>query len=87
MNYAGAKAVFAAIAAAMAIGNELDRKRAFGEIPQYRPRGKGRGTPSKKFGNPGGKYTPHQGSKECARRVRQMKRDALMNPFALRKAA
>ena len=66
------KAIFAAIAAAMALANIGERKEALGGIPQYRPRGKGRGTPSKRFGNKAGKYTPHQGANECARRVRQM---------------
>jgi len=43
-------------------------------IRAYSSRGKGRGSPSKKFGNLGGKYIPHQGGKERARRIRQLQR-------------
>lgn len=41
------------------------------KIPEYKSRGHGRGTPSRRYGNKPGKYTPHQGKQECARRVRQ----------------
>lgn len=36
-----------------------------------RHRGKGRGAPSRNYGN-APHNTPHQGKRECARRVRQM---------------
>lgn len=38
----------------------------------YVSRGKGRGSANRVYGNKAGKYTPHQGARECARRVRQM---------------
>lgn len=38
----------------------------------YVSRGKGRGSVNRVYGNKPGKYTPHQGARECARRVRQM---------------
>jgi len=37
----------------------------------YKSRGKGRGTISPRFGNKSGKYRPHQGARECARRRQQ----------------
>lgn len=36
-------------------------------------RGKGRGTPSRRYGNKSG-HMPHQGKRECARRRRQIAR-------------
>lgn len=36
--------------------------------PFYRSRGHGRGSPSRRYGNPDGKYMPHQGPRECERR-------------------
>lgn len=47
------------------------------KMPQFsgRSRGKGRGTPERRYGNVGGKYMPHQGAKECARRVAFMRRN------------
>jgi len=74
--FARSKMIFAAIAAAMSLAGIGERKDAMGRIGQYRARGKGRGTPSKRFGNPAGKYTPHQGAKECARRVLQTQRNS-----------
>ena len=41
-------------------------------IGTYVSRGKGRGSPPRRYGNKPGKYMPHQGKRECARRVRQM---------------
>jgi hypothetical protein len=63
-------AMFAAISAALALPLE-DRDTAMGKIDAYRSRGKGRGTASKRYGNKPGKYMPHQGARECARRVEQ----------------
>lgn len=86
-DFKRSKAIFAAIAAAMALGSVGERNAALGKIEQYKPRGKGRGTPSKRFGNPQGKYSPHQGKREMARRVRQMERLAVAEAPALKKAA
>ena len=46
-----------------------EQQAALSKIPEYRSRGKGRGTPSRRYGNPPGKYVPHQGKQECARRA------------------
>lgn len=69
--FAHARAFASAIAAAMSLPHVLDRQKALGLIPAYKSRGHGRGTPSRRYGNKPGKYTPHQGKQECARRVRQ----------------
>lgn len=63
--FARAIAMFALIQAAM--GNA----EALAKIGPYRSRGKGRGAPSRRYGNKPGKYMPHQGKQECARRLRQ----------------
>ena len=63
-----AKAMFAAIAAAMALPLRGDQLAALGQIGDYRSRGKGRGSPSRRYGNPPGKYAPHQGQQERLRR-------------------
>ena len=44
-------------------------------IRSYTSRGKGRGSPSKKFGNESHNVPAFQGTKEMARRRRQMQRD------------
>jgi hypothetical protein len=67
--FARAHQMMAAIAAAMSLGGSAQRD-ALADIGQYRSRGKGRGTASKKFGNPRGKYTPHIGAKEQERALR-----------------
>lgn len=69
--FKGAIASFMAINEAMAIQNLAARVAALTAIPAYRSRGKGRGTPSKFYGNRPGKYMPHQGAREMARRRRQ----------------
>lgn len=40
-------------------------------ISPYKSRGHGRGSPSRRYGNKPGKYSPHQGKQECARRMSQ----------------
>lgn len=69
--FARAKAMLAAIAAAMVLATEVERQRALDSIGPYRSRGKGRGTPSRRYGNTPGKYLPHQGERERARRRSQ----------------
>lgn len=66
-HFRRAKAMFAAIAAAMALPTASLQRSALDKIEPYRSRGKGRGTPSKRYGNRSGKYTPHQGKKEIAK--------------------
>lgn len=65
-----------AIQIALAIQSALrlpanERAPLLAGIPEYKSRGHGRGTPPRRYGNKPGKYTPHQGKQECARRVRQ----------------
>jgi len=59
------------IAAAMA---SVNPQVALAQIGPYRSRGKGRGKTfgNQNSGNRAGKYMPHQGKRECARRLRQM---------------
>ena len=64
----------AIIAAAMSAAFRENMVRDSGVSMSSRSRGKGRGTPSRTYGNPAGKYMPHQGAKECARRKRQTER-------------
>lgn len=63
--FARAIAMFSLIAAAM--GDSLK----LAAIGQYKSRGHGRGSPSRRYGNKPGKYLPHQGKQECVRRLRQ----------------
>ena len=53
-----------------------ERLKALGGLEPYKSRGKGRGAPSRRYGNKSGKYMPHQGARECARRREQMRRIA-----------
>ena len=70
-----ATAMFEAIATILAsTPNPSERQRALGELDPYRSRGKGRGSFNFRFSNKDGKYRPHQGKREMARRVRQMNR-------------
>lgn len=64
--FARARAMFALVAAAM---GDMVKLAAIG---QYKSRGHGRGTPSRRYGNKAGKYMPHQGKRECARRLGQL---------------
>lgn len=48
-----------------------EREAALEALGPYVSRGKGRGSVNRVYGNKPGKYTPHQGTRECARRVRQ----------------
>lgn len=63
--FARAIALFALISAAM--GDSLK----LAAIGQYKSRGHGRGSPSRRYGSKPGKYVPHQGKQECERRLRQ----------------
>lgn len=45
---------------------------ALAKIGPYKSRGHGRGSPLRRYGNKPGKYMPHQGKRECARRLRQL---------------
>lgn len=65
--FARAIAMFSAINAAMALPFE-QRDAALGKVGLYKSRGKGRGTPSRRYGNRPGRYMPHQGDRECFRR-------------------
>ncbi len=38
-------------------------------IGQYKSRGHGRGSPSRRYGNKPGKYMPHQGAQEIERQL------------------
>lgn len=67
-----ARMMFAAIAGAMKLPTHGEQQLALGQIGPYISRGKGRGAPSRRFGNPPGKYVPHQGERETARRRRQI---------------
>jgi hypothetical protein len=66
--FSRAKEIFAAIKAARALPDPLASIDALDEIEKYRSRGKGRGTPSRRYGNPPGKYRVHQGRQERIRR-------------------
>jgi len=70
--FKAAISAFMAIREAMEIANLALRVEALSNIPNYRSRGKGRGTPSTFYGNRPGRYMPHQGEREKARRRRQM---------------
>ena len=50
------------------------REAALEALGPYVSRGKGQGSVNRVYGNKAGKYTPHQGKRECTRRVRQMLR-------------
>ncbi len=63
--FARAIAMFALVQAAT---GDMTKLAAIG---QYKSRGHGRGSPSRRYGNKPGKYMPHQGKQECARRLRQ----------------
>lgn len=69
--FARARAMMDAIAAIMAINNKVEQQTALGALGTYRSRGKGRGSVNHVYGNQAGKYMPHQGAREMARRVRQ----------------
>lgn len=66
--------------AAAAFGGDKAAGKKLSES-QIRYRGKGRGTPSKRYGNycnNGGRNVPHQNFREMERRKRQLRRD---NPY------
>ncbi len=74
-HFARSKTMFAAIAAATALTNPLEKMKALGEIKEYKSRGHGgkhrpKGRWLGHYRN-NSKYQPHQGKQECARRVRQ----------------
>ena len=62
------KQIALAVMAAMTLPDIAARMVALGQVAPYRSRGKGRGAPSRVYGNPPGKYMPHQGPRECMRR-------------------
>jgi hypothetical protein len=64
-------AIFAAIQMALS-APKWQMQSLMAAIPEYKSRGKGLGKPGKNFFKKAGKYMPHQGKQECARRVRQM---------------
>lgn len=76
-HFAAAMAMFVAIREAMLLPSAFEQQAALGEIGPYKSRGKGRGTPSKRYGNKAGAYRPHQGKREMERRREQRARDAL----------
>ena len=65
--------MFAKIKAAQALPDHQQRADALLAVGTYKSRGKGRGTPSRVYGNPRGRYVPHQGLREMERRQRRMK--------------
>lgn len=70
--FSRSKAVFSAIAAAMAAGASFHAIVASGQV-DYSSRGHGRGKYSgKKRGNSSGRTYPAFSTRECERRVRQM---------------
>ena len=69
--YRRARIVSQLVALANSFPSVADRTAALAAIPPYRSRGKGRGSADRNYGNKPCKYTPHQGARECARRVRQ----------------
>lgn len=72
-HFKAAQEMFEKIKSALGLG-EVEKATAMAAIKPYRSRGKGRGTPSMRFGNKAGKYMPHQGARECARRRGELRR-------------
>lgn len=68
-HFKRARAMFAAIAAAMLLPM-AEQAAAMADIGPYRSRGKGRGSAPRNHLPRANKYLPHQGARECARRVR-----------------
>lgn len=78
-HFTRAKAMFAAIAAAMALPTPAAQRDALEQIGEYRSRGHGgKHMPKGRFlgwrGRHLSKYQPHQGAQECVRRLKQMAR-------------
>lgn len=67
--FARSLAIAAAIAQAM---TAINKSELLALIPTYKSRGKGKGGLPRSYGNKAGKYMPHQGKRECARRMRQL---------------
>lgn len=72
--FARAKALFAMIAVIMREVPLAERRERLDRLSPYRSRGKGRGTPSRRYGNKAGKYMPHQGPGEREKRKRNLAR-------------
>ena len=77
-HFKRATLAFTAIAAALALPGMSQQQAALALVPEYKSRGKGRGSVSRNWLRP---YTnsrpPHQGAQECARRRRQIARGTL----------
>jgi hypothetical protein len=71
-DFARSLAMFAAIRSALALPL-AKREDALAAIGSYRSRGKGRGSVGRNFlrGANRSVYQPHQGKRECERRLRQ----------------
>jgi hypothetical protein len=68
-----AKAMMAAISVILSTSSGLVQQLKLDALGVYRSRGHGRGDPfARQNYTSHSKYKPHQGKKECARRVRQL---------------
>ena len=61
-------ALMAAISAIMSQFSGLEAQARIGALGAYKSRGHGKGLPGKRHGNTPGRYMPHQGAQEIARR-------------------
>lgn len=69
--FARAMTMMAAISAAMGL-DSIARQSAMSNIGPYKSRGKGRGTPERRYLKSRSKYQPHIGAKESAKFVARM---------------
>lgn len=68
--FARAIAMMAMIRDIMQLGDVAQRQERLRRLNPYRSRGKGRGTPSRNFGNRSGVAYPHHSARERARNLR-----------------